>query len=101
MAIGNHPNLDSETDDPRQQAMREMMEEIENRFTYHQPIGNQAERYAVIRDNAKAFALMLCSVCPPSREQALALTHLDEVVMFANASIARREREQPLIEVPQ
>jgi hypothetical protein len=28
---------------------------------------------------------------PVSREQSLALTHLEEVVMFANAAIARNE----------
>jgi hypothetical protein len=66
-------------------------EEIENRFSYHSPKGDQPQRYENIRAHAKALAEVIVNFTPESREQALALTHLDSVVMFANASIARRE----------
>lgn len=65
--------------------------EVELRFTYHPPKGDQAIRYERIRAYAKQFANRLCQDCPDSRERSLALTHLEEAVMFANASIARRE----------
>lgn len=65
--------------------------EIEARFTYHPPTEDQPPRYEQIRAEAKAYALTLVSLCPPSRELSSALTHLDQVVMFANAAIARRE----------
>lgn len=69
----------------------ETLQRIENNFTYHPPSGDQAERYIVIRDEAKAYALLLVELCPESRELSLALTHLEEVAMWANAAIARNE----------
>jgi hypothetical protein len=65
--------------------------EIEKRFTYHAPKSNQPERYVVIRDMAKSFAIQLTASCPASRELSLAFTKLEEVVFWANASIARNE----------
>uniref|UniRef100_A0A6M3IMQ8 Acb2/Tad1 hairpin domain-containing protein n=1 Tax=viral metagenome TaxID=1070528 RepID=A0A6M3IMQ8_9ZZZZ len=70
-------------------------EELVKRFTYHPPKGTQANRYENIRDKALMFAMFLVAQTPESREQALALTHLDLVVMWANAAIARRENESP------
>ena len=65
--------------------------EIEKRFTYHAPSGNQPTLYDIIRDRAKGFAEVIESVTPESREQSLAITHLEQAVMWANAAIARRE----------
>lgn len=65
--------------------------ELETRFTYHAPKNDQLDRYASIRGAALVFAHMLCQLCPPSRERSLALTELEASVMWANASIARRE----------
>ena len=64
------------------------IEEIERIFTYHAPIGDQAERYGKIRELAKDLALVLNLLCPESREKSLALTSLQQTVMWANASIA-------------
>ena len=61
------------------------------RFTYHPPTGTQAERYEKCRYNALALATWIMEHSPESREQALALTALDEVVFWTNAAIARRE----------
>lgn len=66
-------------------------QQIERAFTYHPPTDDQPERYAAIRDQAKSLALFLVRSTPASREQSLALTHLEEVVFWANASIARQE----------
>jgi hypothetical protein len=66
-------------------------DEIANRFTYHPPAGNQAERYGAIRERVHELAMFINDVCPESREKSLAITHLEECVMWANASIARNE----------
>lgn len=66
-------------------------EELASRFTYHPPKGDQAERYGHIRDKARVLALYLDEHVPDSREKSLAITHLEEAVMWANAAIARRE----------
>ena len=68
-----------------------MNEQIESAFTYHAPKGNQSKRYEAIRGVAKQVALMIDDFCPNSREKSLALTKLEEAVMWANASIARNE----------
>lgn len=65
--------------------------DIEKRFTYHAPKDGQAQKYEALRNAAKDFAGMLNIYCPESREKSLAVTHLEEVVFWANASIARNE----------
>jgi hypothetical protein len=65
-----------------------------NNFTYHRPFGDQPDRYELIRSRASDFAMVLMHNCPKSRELSLALTHLEESVMEANASIARNEKPE-------
>jgi hypothetical protein len=66
-------------------------EDLDNRFTYHAPKGDQADRYAALRDHAKGLAEHIVDECPESREKLLALTKLEEAVFWANAAIARHE----------
>jgi len=66
-------------------------EELEARFTYHAPKPDQLPRYDRIRQEAKALARLIVNITPASREQSIALSHLEEAVMMANAAIARRE----------
>jgi len=70
-------------------------EQIENIFTYHRPFGNQPQRYEDIRNEAKVLAKTIQEACPESREKALALTNLQQAVMWANASIAINETTEP------
>ncbi len=65
--------------------------EIETRFMYHAPQGSQPMRYEQIRGLARVLATLIVEKTPESREQSLALTALEEAVMWANAAIARRE----------
>lgn len=65
--------------------------DLENRFTYHKPKEEDVHKFATIRDMAKGYAVAIKQLCPTGREQSLALTKLEEVVMWANASIARGE----------
>ena len=71
-----------------------MRRRLDNDFTYHSPTEDQPERYEYIRAQAKKLAHDIIEKTPPSREQSLALTKLEEVVFWANASIARNEGEQ-------
>lgn len=60
-------------------------------FTYHPPKPDHVPRYNLIQDYARTFAYRITEHCPPSRERSLALTHIEEAVMWSNASIARNE----------
>jgi hypothetical protein len=66
-------------------------EQIENIFTYHSPKNDQPARYEALRSYAKGFALLIESSCKDSREKSLAITNLQQAVMWANASIAINE----------
>jgi hypothetical protein len=58
--------------------------DLHNVYTYLQ-------RYAIIRAMAGDLASKILRSTPPSREQSLALTKLEECVFWANTSIARNE----------
>jgi hypothetical protein len=68
-----------------------LLQDLQARFTYHAPKGDQALRYGFLRSMAHDLAIKICELCPDSRERSLALTNLDEVIMWANAAIARNE----------
>lgn len=63
--------------------------DIGNRFTYHKPSGDQPDRYEKLRAKGREFAELINDLCPESREKSLAVTQLEQAVMWANASIAR------------
>lgn len=65
--------------------------QIENNFKYHSPSADQPERYVFLRDEAKKLAYNIVKNTPPSREQSLALTNLEQAIFWANAAIARNE----------
>jgi len=77
--------------DPKYPIVEPMASRLENDFKYHAPKEGQQERYIRIRNAAKELAIVICENTPPSREQSVALTDLDKVVMVANAAIARNE----------
>lgn len=65
--------------------------QFENNFTYHSPKEGQPEKYTKIREKAKELAYLIDGNCPNSREKSLAITKIEEAMMWANASIARNE----------
>lgn len=67
------------------------MTDLEKRFTYHPPKDGQPQMYTQIRGEALSLANTIDALCPDSREKSLAITKLEEAVMWANASIARNE----------
>ena len=66
-----------------------MNNQIENNFMYHSPKEGQNEKYEALREKAKELAYLIDDLCPGSREKSLAMTKLEESVMWVNASIAR------------
>lgn len=68
----------------------DLRRDLDVRFTYHPPTGDQPQRYETLRAKARELAELVVDATPESREQSLALTHIEEAVMWANAAIARR-----------
>jgi len=67
------------------------MRQIEHNFKYHPPREGQQKIYEEMRHEAKDFALFVELNCPDSREKSIALTKIEEAVMWANAAIARNK----------
>jgi len=63
--------------------------DLKKRFTYVAPKEGQPELYVSIRDMAHVLAQFIVNHSNPSREQSLAVTKIEEAVMWANAGIAR------------
>ena len=70
------------------------IEQVRNIFTYHKPFGSQPDRYMRMREEAYALAILINDTCPESREKSLAITNLQQSIMWANASIAINEAEK-------
>ena len=64
---------------------------LENNFVYHPPKDDQPARYVALREAWKVIAVTVMEMCPPSQERSVALTHIEEGMMAANAAIARNE----------
>lgn len=71
----------------------ETLEDVRRRFTYHPPHGDQQPRYELLRARFRDLAELILQTVPPGREQALALTQLEQGCMWANAGIARGETQ--------
>lgn len=63
--------------------------DLASRFTYHPPTPHRADLHERLRNQGGRLAELIDSDCPDSREKSLALTKLEETVMWANAAIAR------------
>lgn len=69
------------------------LDDLENRFTYHPPRDDvDVELYQRIRQKGLEFALLVDSAAKESRELSLAITHIEDAVMWANAAVARHGR---------
>jgi hypothetical protein len=63
--------------------------DLELRFTFHPASEAQGKLYDEFRAAAKELAYAIELNSPHSREQSLALTHLEETVFWFNAAVAR------------
>ncbi|MFJ2515632.1 hypothetical protein ACIPEL_36445 [Streptomyces griseoviridis] len=69
-------------------------EDITNRFTYHPPASPAVQTaHETVRQGARRLAADWNQLLPEGREKALAITKLEESVMWANAAIARSGSE--------
>jgi hypothetical protein len=67
-------------------------EDLDNRFKYHPPSDpGVAEQHEHVRYFARRMAEVIEQKCPDSREKSLAMTALEESMMWANAAIARNQ----------
>ena len=65
--------------------------ELQNIFTYHAPDSGQIPRYQELRDKGHDLAALIHLLCPDSRERSLAITSIQQAIMWANAAIAINE----------
>jgi len=70
---------------------KEDEERIEKDFVYRPSVGSQAERYVLIGAIIQRLARSLMENCPKSRELSLAITHLEECMLWAEKSISKNE----------
>jgi hypothetical protein len=80
--------------------VRAAHEALERSLTNQPPLGAVVvEAFEAMRVPAKAFGHAILSICPASRERSVALTKLEEAVMWATKSIAlNQEHVMPAAE---
>lgn len=64
------------------------IEEVQHRFGYHRADQQAAEQHAAIREAYILLGSVVAQAVPAGREQALAMTALQESMMWANAGVA-------------
>lgn len=64
-----------------------------NRFNYHRPGEEAMDHHQVIRESALDLAYVIVSLVPDCRERSLALTNLEQAMFWANAAIARVDKD--------
>jgi hypothetical protein len=66
--------------------------DIEHRFAFHAASTEEKrDEHTSVRQNCRQLADLLNDKLPEGREKALAITHLEEVMFWGNAAIARGE----------
>lgn len=64
-------------------------DELQHRFAYHRPTGNKGEAHEFIRNQCAYLASRINAIAPDCREKSLAITALEEAMLWTNAAIAR------------
>ncbi len=63
---------------------------MDRRFDYHPSNSPESvEAHEAVRSTLKAAAIVVDETCPDGREKSLAVTAIEEALMWANAAIAR------------
>ena len=65
-------------------------------FTYGEAKKEQADRHDALRKNGLQLALLINDLCPDSIEKALAISKLQQAIMYANASISIHDENSNL-----
>lgn len=75
--------------------MKPTDDDLDNRFRYHRPGPDAIAKHAQVTELTLALAKQIRDICPDGRNLSLALTHLEDVRMRANAAIACDAPEEP------
>lgn len=68
------------------------VDELVKRFSYHPPLSQERRQaHENIRGQIGRLAQFVSNTVPAGREQALAITKLEEAMMWANAGLARAD----------
>lgn len=66
--------------------------DIENRFAFHAAhTEEKRDAHTSVRQHCRRLADFLNEKLPEGREKSLAMTHLEEVMFWGNAALARSE----------
>jgi len=68
--------------------------DLENRFAYHPADAPTGEQHDHVRQICLSAALDFNDRVPEGREKSLAITRLEEAMMWANAAIARQPKAE-------
>jgi hypothetical protein len=71
-------------------------EDIVHRFSFHPSTAATGPKHDEVRLKHRGVALWVLANVPPSRERALAITALQEAMMWANAAVAIHTEREPL-----
>lgn len=69
-------------------------DDLANRFTYHSPTPDMPEKFKQMRSFALSLSILIDSLVPEGREKSLAITKLEEAIMWANAGLARTAEKE-------
>lgn len=69
--------------------MKTNVEILTDRFTYHPPDAEKIKIHEYVRKAGLELVMDIAAMCPDGREKSLALTKVEEAIMWANAAIAR------------
>ena len=73
--------------------MADYQVDIDKRFDHHPPTPVSQPMHERTRTEYKRLAMDMARTLPESREKSLAITKLEESLMWANAAIARNTSE--------
>jgi len=71
--------------------------DIESRFSFHPGTATTGPKHDEVRRKMRLLALWVLDDVPESRERSLALTALQEAMMWCNAAIAIHTEDEPLL----
>lgn len=91
-------NNQLEKEAPKDQVRELETNDLINRFNYHRPAEASIPKFAEIRGNLLAMALMINKLVPAGPERAKSIRKLEEAMFWANAGIARNQ--PPEVQVP-
>ena len=67
-------------------------EDIEHRFAFHAATTEEKrDAHASVRQACRRLADFINESAPDGREKSLAITHVEEAMLWANAAIARQQ----------